>query len=401
MTEQYDIVTIGGGLAGAALAKAMAENGYRVLVIERETQFKDRVRGEGMTPWGAAEVRELGILGTFLEAGAHEPPCWQTYITTAALPARPLAETTALGVTALNFYHPAAQEALLATAEKAGAEVRRGVRVAAVQPGPKPEVRVESDRGSETVRVRLVAAADGRRSVARKWGRFESRQDPPGNQVAGVLLENLPAPEDRVLLVINPFISQSSLIFPQGKGRGRAYMIGRHDSPGRFQGEKDFGRFKQASFETGMPADHLEGAKMAGPLATFDGAESWVDHPYRDGIALMGDAAATSDPSWGQGLSLAMRDVRVLRDALLGTDDWDEAGHAYAERHDDYYGKVRTCEQWFSTVFLEPGPEAEAVRARVLPQLAADHMYLPDTLIDGPDHAPPTEEHRTRILSEP
>src|SRR5438093_682427 len=41
--QSYDIITVGGGLAGSALAKAMAERGARVLVVERETHFKDRV----------------------------------------------------------------------------------------------------------------------------------------------------------------------------------------------------------------------------------------------------------------------------------------------------------------------------------------------------------------------
>jgi flavin-dependent dehydrogenase len=48
----YDLITVGGGLAGAALAKALAERGARVLVLERETRFRDRVRGEAMHPWG-------------------------------------------------------------------------------------------------------------------------------------------------------------------------------------------------------------------------------------------------------------------------------------------------------------------------------------------------------------
>jgi menaquinone-9 beta-reductase len=47
----YDIITVGGGLGGSAIAKTMAEHGARVLVLERETQFRDRVRGEGMVPW--------------------------------------------------------------------------------------------------------------------------------------------------------------------------------------------------------------------------------------------------------------------------------------------------------------------------------------------------------------
>jgi flavin-dependent dehydrogenase len=37
----YDIVTVGGGVGGAAVAKAMAARGYRVLAVEREKQFKD------------------------------------------------------------------------------------------------------------------------------------------------------------------------------------------------------------------------------------------------------------------------------------------------------------------------------------------------------------------------
>jgi flavin-dependent dehydrogenase len=63
MTADYDIITVGGGLGGAALAKAMAERGCRVLVLERETRFKDRVRGEWLAPWGVAEAQTLGANG--------------------------------------------------------------------------------------------------------------------------------------------------------------------------------------------------------------------------------------------------------------------------------------------------------------------------------------------------
>ena len=48
----YDVITVGGGVGGAAFAIVMAEHGARVLVLERERQFKDRVRGEYMAPWG-------------------------------------------------------------------------------------------------------------------------------------------------------------------------------------------------------------------------------------------------------------------------------------------------------------------------------------------------------------
>jgi 2-polyprenyl-6-methoxyphenol hydroxylase-like FAD-dependent oxidoreductase len=79
-------------------------------------------------------------------------------------------------------------------------------------------------------------------------------------------------------------------------------------------------------------------------LASFNGADSWVARPYADGIALIGDAAVASDPSWGQGLALTLRDVRVLSDVLLADTDRNRAGHAYAAAHDRYYGTLHTIE---------------------------------------------------------
>ena len=44
MAATPEILVAGGGIGGAVLAKVMAERGHRVLVVERERQFKDRVR---------------------------------------------------------------------------------------------------------------------------------------------------------------------------------------------------------------------------------------------------------------------------------------------------------------------------------------------------------------------
>ena len=72
--RSYDIITIGGGIAASSLAKAMAERGAKVLVLEREKQFKDRVRGEAIVSWGVAEANELGICGLLREKCAHQVP---------------------------------------------------------------------------------------------------------------------------------------------------------------------------------------------------------------------------------------------------------------------------------------------------------------------------------------
>jgi 2-polyprenyl-6-methoxyphenol hydroxylase-like FAD-dependent oxidoreductase len=100
-------------------------------------------------------------------------------------------------------------------------------------------------------------------------------------------------------------------------------------------------RFMEESVKTYAPAQWYTGARAVGPLATFDSAEVWVEHLYKNGVVLTGDVAATSDPTRGQGLSLTVRDVRILRDQLLAHEDWEGAGHAYAEEHDRYYTQNR------------------------------------------------------------
>lgn len=47
-----DLIIVDGGMAGAALAACMSRSGARVLVLEGSVQFRDRVRGEAMHPWG-------------------------------------------------------------------------------------------------------------------------------------------------------------------------------------------------------------------------------------------------------------------------------------------------------------------------------------------------------------
>jgi menaquinone-9 beta-reductase len=70
----YDLVIVGGGLAGSALAKVMADAAARVLVLERERRFRDRVRGEALVPWGVAEARSLGLEAPLLDRGARKHP---------------------------------------------------------------------------------------------------------------------------------------------------------------------------------------------------------------------------------------------------------------------------------------------------------------------------------------
>jgi 2-polyprenyl-6-methoxyphenol hydroxylase-like FAD-dependent oxidoreductase len=73
------VVIVGGGIAGAALATALARAGQQVLVLESTEIFRDRVRGESMMPWGVAEAQVLGIADLLHAAGAHTAPLWKRF----------------------------------------------------------------------------------------------------------------------------------------------------------------------------------------------------------------------------------------------------------------------------------------------------------------------------------
>ncbi len=65
-----DVVIVGGGIGGGTMATVLARSGLEVIVLERETIYPDRVRGEWIAPWGVAEFKRLGLLDLLYENGA-------------------------------------------------------------------------------------------------------------------------------------------------------------------------------------------------------------------------------------------------------------------------------------------------------------------------------------------
>lgn len=69
--DSFDYVVVGGGIAGGTFATVMSRAGASVLLLERQAEYRDRVRGELMWPWGVAEVQRLGLEDVLLGAGAN------------------------------------------------------------------------------------------------------------------------------------------------------------------------------------------------------------------------------------------------------------------------------------------------------------------------------------------
>jgi 2-polyprenyl-6-methoxyphenol hydroxylase-like FAD-dependent oxidoreductase len=196
---------------------------------------------------------------------------------------------------------------------------------------------------------------------------------------------------------IDTRVGQAAYFFPQAEGRGRAYVTSKTR---KFSGLSAAPRFIQESYELGVAQKVYAQATPFGILATIDLTDRWVDHPYRNSIALVGDAAGASDPTWGQGLSTVLRDVRVLSHCLDADGDWDQAGHAYAVERDRYFGALLKYESWVDQMMMETGPKADERRAHAMFLWREDPTRVPDLTVGGPENAVLDECARRRYFGE-
>jgi 2-polyprenyl-6-methoxyphenol hydroxylase-like FAD-dependent oxidoreductase len=113
------------------------------------------------------------------------------------------------------------------------------------------------------------------------------------------------------------------MIFPRADGQVRLYVNFAVGQRGRFTGP-DRVRDVLDAFRLSClpPGDSIATAAPAGPAALYPWNDSWTDTPCAQGVVLIGDAAGWSDPIIGQGLSISLRDARMVADVLRSGNDW-------------------------------------------------------------------------------
>jgi 2-polyprenyl-6-methoxyphenol hydroxylase-like FAD-dependent oxidoreductase len=392
-----DVVIVGAGIAGASIAAVLARDGLEVLLLERQRAYRDRVRGEYMAPWGVLEARAVGLEAVIRGARAvdarYSVPYDELLTPSAAEAAKGDASTILPGVRGpLCASHPGACQALAGEAMRLGAELVRGVGEVRVQAGARPSVTYLN--GSEMqVRPRLVIGADGRASTVRKQSGIHIHKAPASHVIAGLLVEEASRwPDDQYSIGVEGDLQ--FYVFPQGGGRVRLYTCHANDQAARWAGRAGPQRFLQAFARLqAIPAAlGLGDGTAAGPCATFGGEQTWCEEPYADGVVLLGDAGGYDDPVDGQGLSLALRDVRQLSELLLATSGWTVAAlRPYGQQRAERLRRMRRVSLTFAalmTTFTADG-RARRNRFRTASGAVGDDIRLALGAIHlGPDRLP-------------
>jgi menaquinone-9 beta-reductase len=252
-------------------------------------------------------------------------------------------------------------------------------------------VRYRVDGAGHVARCRLVIGADGRESAVRRRVGITLHATEPRLLMAGMLVDNLKAwPEHYISIG-----TEGELVFfvvPQGAGRVRLYLLWSCADRRRFAGPGGPQAFLDSFAFACIPqSECIVHARPAGPCATYPVSDTWTDSPITDGLALIGDAAGYSDPHIGQGLSVALRDVRILSELLLASEDWSASAlRPYAAERGERMRRLRFCSAITTTLRGEFGvyPRERRRQARTLMQADPELALWRRAYLAGPETVP-------------
>ncbi|MFP4227533.1 MAG: NAD(P)/FAD-dependent oxidoreductase [Salinivenus sp.] len=360
---RFDVVIIGGGLAGCSAARQLAQRGHTVCLLEQQTYPRHKLCGEFLSPEAQASFRRLDVLEDVMAAGARA--IHQTRLTAPNgtetehdLPA-PALGLSRYRLDALLFDH----------ACRAGVDGRPGTRASTVRGNLETGFTVHTTDGD--VRARVVLGAHGRRT------RLDRSLDRP------------------FLDVSSPYVGFKA----HYKGRGVPETIELHSAPGGYCGvspvESDranvcwIGRVDALKAAGGTPEAMLSDLRQNPALddrlqrltRVSDRFEAVSQVPlmpksrFVNDICMVGDAAGMIAPLCGDGMAMALQAADLATPLVSDfiTDRHSAASfrRTYDRRWQRTFGTRMRLGRWVHTAAFRPGAAAALVRAcRWLPPVA-------------------------------
>ena len=308
--RRTQVAVVGGGPAGAVVATLLARAGREVALFERAPVPVWRAGGVFTSPATMAALRRIGVEETLLGALARPIPGLRVETLRGTSFRLTYGDDGSLAAPAVGLDRPAFDAALLAMAERAGADVRMGVTVRRVTVGGEGiQLAIQSGMVTATVDANVVIGADGLRSVvARSVGVV--RRAPLGPRVG--LTYHLRDPEPDVLRDGRMCVLDGAYcgLAPVAGGRINVGIV--LASPAWRRELSERGAAAVATHVLALvpvAADEPRGWRDGEPSDEIAGAAPLAHRVSRrsgDGWLLIGDAAGFLDPFTGEGLHRAL-----------------------------------------------------------------------------------------------
>ena len=319
-TYDADVLIVGGGVAGSAMAAYLLERDISVIVFEKKRFPRDKVCGEGIMPTGVRLLDKLGVLDRIPSAD-KSPFKGITFIAGRARASGDFPGLSDGYPYGLGIRRIILDDAARLEAEARGALYLQETGVESILMDEAPTVKVRA--GGREWRGRLLVGADGSRSKVRRVLGLGGA--PAKRRRYGVRAHLRFRDPERMGTYVEVYaLSDGELYTSAVNAQDHlAVILLEQEEMHRFGGRlnaayDEFIRRHPVLAERFDGAERVSEAMATGPLRQN------VRHVVTDHALLVGDAAGFVDPITGEGVSRALLSASmaapVIADALRAGD---------------------------------------------------------------------------------
>ncbi|XP_061336398.1 squalene monooxygenase SE1-like [Gastrolobium bilobum] len=387
-TGNTDIIIVGAGVAGAALAYTLGKDGRQVHVIERDLSEPDRIVGELLQPGGYLKLLELGIEDCVDEIDSQKVFGYALYKDGKNTKLSYPLENFSSDVSGRSFHNGRFIQRMREKASSLpNVKLEQGTVTSLLEEnGTIKGVYYKTKNGQEfTAKAPLTIVCDGCFSNLRR-SLCNPKVEVPSHFV-GLVLENcnLPYANHGHVILGDP---SPVLFYPISSTEIRCLV----DVPG--QKLPSLGNGEMALYLKTVVAPQVPPELYTSFLAAVDKGNirtmpnrSMPASPYpTPGALLMGDAFNMRHPLTGGGMTVALSDIVVLRDLLKPLHDLHDAS-ALCKYLESFYtlrkpvaSTINTLAGALYKVFCaSPDPARKEMR-----QACFDYLSLGGVFSDGP-----------------
>lgn len=319
MTDDTDILIVGGGLNGPALALALADTGLAVTVVDAQpagARGAEGFDGRGYA-LAAASQRLLAAIGVWPNVARHATPLTEIRISDGRpgegpgpfvleFPRADFGDGPMGYIVEDRYLAAALAEAMQAHAR---VTVMTGETVEAQEVGPGAVTATL--RSGARINAQLLVGCDGRGSGTCTRAGIR-RQNRDYHQTALVCAIDHAEPHHGIAHQF--FLPSGPLaILPLPDNRSSIVWTESHDEAARIMALDDAGYLDELRPRFG---DFLGEISLAGKRFSYPLSLSLAERFVSDRVALVGDAAHGMHPIAGQGLNAGLKDVGALAEVL-------------------------------------------------------------------------------------